>query len=151
MEKLTNGSKKEFYIITFNKQKYKITSDQEIMLRGVANGTRVRIGETSINTSSISEIVPVEDWKDEEKKTFLPYDYAKDILKEPLMTSWTKSKKVNALKSMREGFLRGVKDANNLTPNQRVMLENMDRLILKAEKISITQITTPFTAVYGGI
>ena len=72
-------------------------------------------------------------------------------LPEIKMKPWDKERKLRALKSMREGFLKGVSDANNLTASQTEMLKNMDRLVLRAENIKITQITSPFTAVYGGI
>ena len=131
------------YQLTFKNGEIKDISDEQgkILLQAFCLGKEKFIFEKTLrNFSSVLDIKPA---KNEDS------NYPK--LPMQVMTNWTKEKKLKVLRSMREGFLRGVADANNLTPGQSKMLENMDRLILKAENISITQITTPFTAVYGGI
>ena len=130
------------YRILFNDQKSKDINEEEycLFLKSVSSRF-VKIGNDIINYSNVARVEPIKNSESEYPK-----------LPEPVMTTWTKGKKVRALKSMREGFLRGVSDANNLTANQSSMLDNMDKLILKAESILTNQQPiTSFKEVFGGV
>ena len=51
-------------------------------------------------------------------------------------TTWTRNKKLNALKSMRAGFLRGISNSNNPTNFQKQFIKNIDERTTKTEKSS---------------
>lgn len=114
----------------------------QLLLKDWINGKDKFILDSSLRAfSSVSDIKPV-----------LSDDGEYQKLPEIKLTPWTKEKKLNALRSMREGFLKGVSDRGSLKPNQSKMLENMDRLIFKAERAETTQKPiTSFQEVYGGV
>lgn len=49
-------------VITFNKSKHFITKEEDVGLRMQPNGVLVKLGDSTINTSSISEILSLEDY-----------------------------------------------------------------------------------------
>ena len=51
-------------------------------------------------------------------------------------TTWTRNKKLNALRSMRAGFLRGISNPNNPTNFQKQFIKNIDERIAETEKSS---------------
>jgi len=72
--------------------------------------------------SSVSDIKPVR----EDKYEKLP----------EVKTTWTKNKRLNALRSMRSGFLRGISNPNNPTTFQKQFIKNIDERIAETEKSS---------------
>ncbi len=114
----------------------------QLLLKDWVNGKEKFILDSSLRSfNSVSDIKPV-----------LSDDGEYQKLPEIKLAPWTKEKKIKALKSMREGFLRGVSDNKNLKPNQLEMLENMNRLVFKAERAETTQSPiTSFKAIYGGV
>jgi hypothetical protein len=129
------------YRILFNDQKTKDINEEEyeLFLRSVSSRF-VKIGNDIINYSNVARVEPVKNYENEYPR-----------LPEQTMKPWNKARKIHAIKSMREGFLRRVSGANNLNPEQSEMLKNMDRLILKAENIKITETTSSLGQFFGNI
>lgn len=129
------------YNLTFKNGKIEELSDKEaeILLQMMVLGKEKFLFKKSLYSfSSVSDIKPVKE------------DYPA-LPPAPPLSLWTKEKKLKALRSIREGFLKGVSDRNNLKPNQQIMLSNMDRLIKRAEEAPTMQSPINFKEIYGGI
>lgn len=101
---------KQFMLITMNKQKIIISENQEKFLRSAPSNKMVRVGETTINTSIIASIIPLEEYyrQNPNEKTYIkPKVYT--AIEAP--KTFTRQKYLNVLKSILKGC-RQVKRKN---------------------------------------
>jgi hypothetical protein len=131
------------YRILFNDQKTKdITEEEYDVFLASVSSKMVKIGKDIISYSNVARVEPIKG----ENENLYP---ALPVI--PL-TPWTKAKKLRALRSMREGFLKRMADAENLTPVQSAMLRTMDKRIKNCEN-SAAKTFAPITSaneIYGG-
>jgi hypothetical protein len=125
-----------YQVIFKNKEIKEINDAQGIsLLNDWSNGKdKFILGGALVNFSFVADIRPV---KSEES------NYPQ--LPEYKATPWTKNKRLNALRQIREGFLRGVSNAKNLSQFQQLFVENIDKRIdetIKAKQEKFAPITT---------
>lgn len=97
---------KNFVLITYAKTKYFITEKQYTTILSIGQGKIIKSGEFTINTSTIAEILPVEDYyqnNPKERPQHTNYSFER-----PKYTPETKMTKVRYLRAL-NGMLKGVK------------------------------------------
>jgi len=125
MNKLATHEIKTHVVVTFNKSKHLITEQQyQVFLKSGSN-RRINIGSAIINTSTIAEIMELEEYYNQNKNERKTYNnYTNPEIPKP--ATYSKSRHQIRLKSMRDGFLKGVSDRNNLTEKQNCIFKNME-------------------------
>lgn len=94
----------------------------EMLLKNWSNGAEKFMHKGKLRCfNSINDISPVV----EEEYKQLPV---------PKKEKWSKNKRLNGLKSLKEGFLRGVSDKNKLTDFQTAFILGIDRAITECDK-----------------
>jgi hypothetical protein len=137
--KLSNQTKTHV-IISFTGSHYFINEKDEVRLRTVGGDDNIVINGSVLKGKNIAEILTIKKYYEtypNKKPNINSYGELPKV--EP--KKYTKQRYIRCIKYVRDGFLRGVSNRNNLKPNQKPILEKMNNAINQAINSNQTEFT----------